>query len=287
MLGLLRIALGIFGPALFCGLLLTGAQRAGAGARTALSGVAFGTAWFAAYVALAGTPAWPSAEKIPAARDWLAWVVLLAALASLLHLTRIPARMLAAITRPVLSAALVVLSLRTWAERSGSWATLGLSFLVILSAWTAADRWIARADGPRAPLALLVAAIGVSLANHLAHSALLGAIAGALAASLAASTILAALVPSFRLLSGARAVIALVLAGCVLDGLVFSDLPLASALLLTGAVLAPGLLDLRGARSEGIGGRGSWKNALLGAALAFVPTALAVWIAWTPGEDLF
>jgi hypothetical protein len=63
----------------------------------------------------------------------------------------------------------------------------------------------------------------------------------------------------------------------------FPRLSVWSALLLCGSLLAPALLDFR--RQDGDRAHGSWKDAALAAGLALVPAALAVWIAWTPGEE--
>jgi hypothetical protein len=283
--GLSEIALGLFLPALFCGLILAAGELREGRLRGVAAGLAFGLSWFAAYLSWAGVPTWPSVGQDPAARDWLAWIVLLAGTSSLLGLAGLPARVLALVSRPVLSAALAGLSLTGWAMRRGSWAGPVVTFLAIWVAWTLAERWIPKAAGPRAPLALLLTAVGTSIASLFAQNAVFASLAGALAACLGASTVLALLSPSFRLETGASAVIALVLAGCVLNDWFFASLPPASGLLLAGSILAPGLLDLGGPREKRA--RASFREVLLAAGLALVPAVLAVWIAWTPGAEAY
>lgn len=281
--GPLEFLLGILLPALLCGGLLAAAQRGGERVRSAGAGLAFGLAWFGAYVYWSGgLPAVPSAERTLPARDWLAWVVLVAGSSWLAVLAGVPAKTLALVSRPVLSAGLAGLSLRILAERSGSYWTPLLAAVSIFVAWRIAERWISAADGPRATLALCLSATGTSLASLFAHNSLIAALAGALAASLGAAAVLALLVPSFRLRSGAIAIVVLVLCGCLLNDVFFASFSRTGALLLVGSVLAPGLLELSSQGS--VQPQHRWRDLLLAAGLALVPAALAVWIAWTPGE---
>jgi hypothetical protein len=275
--GAREIGLGLLLPALLCGVLLLLAWRSPSERlRAAAAGPAFGLAWFAACVAWSGLPAWPSADRTPAAKDWLAWMALLAGLC--------PDR-IARIARPLFSAALAYLLLHARAERTGSWNGVVLAAAATFLAWIGVDRWTRRVTGPRAPLALLVAATGVSLACLFVHSALVASLAGALAACLGAATVVAFLDRGFRLDAGATRVVVIVLAGSLASALAFSfpPLPAASAVLLGASALAPGLLDLR--RRGEPGARGGWVEAIAAAGLALAPAALAVWIAWTPGEE--
>ncbi len=283
--GLLELALGLLLPALICGIALLAAQRGSEAVRFAVSGLAFAVAWFVAHLAWAGWPAWPSHDRTPGARDWLAWIVLACGVSALLVLVGVRANTLARLVRPICSAALPGFSLYVLTQRNGSWATPAVLALVILCVWSLADRWIPHVGGPRAPLALLVTATGVSLACLFCHSALIASLAGALAACLGAAVVLTLLVPTFHLRSSASGAIVLVLAGCLVNVgfFAFPTLPVWSALLLCGSLLAPALLDLRSKRREGA--HGSWKDAALAAGIALAPAALAVWIAWTPGEE--
>jgi hypothetical protein len=253
--------------------------------RFALSGLAFAVAWFVAHLAWAGWPAWPSHDRTPGARDWLAWIVLAYGISRLLVLSGVPASALARLSRPIFSAAVPGFLLHVLAQRSGSWTPSLVVAVATLCVWTVADRWIPRVEGPRAPLALLVTATGVSLASLFCHSALIASLAGALATCLGAAVVLTLIVPTFHLRSSASGTIVLVLAGAIVNVgfFAFPTLPVWSALLLCGSLLAPALLDLRGQKQEGT--HGSWKDAALAAGLALVPAALAVWIAWTPGEE--
>jgi hypothetical protein len=205
--------------------------------------------------------------------------------AALLVLAGVRASALARFARPIFSAALPGLLLYVLTRRNGTWGTPAVLALVILCAWSLADRWIPRVDGPRAPLALLVTATGVSLASLFCHSALIATLAGALATCLGATVVLTLLVPAFRLRESASGAIVLVLAGCLVNAgfFAFPRLSVWSALLLCCSLLAPSLLDFRSRGGERI--HGSWKDAALAAGLALVPAALAVWIAWTPGEE--
>lgn len=278
--GLFEFGLGILAPALLCALLLALALPRSTGAHAALSGIAFGLPAAIAFCAISRRlPAWPTPGRTPAAADWLAWLVLLAALSSLLYLTAVQPRILAISLRLMLAAGIVLLTLARWAVRTDSWPTLAVFFLALAITWTLSDAWIARARGARPPIALAVAALSASLANLLGRSALLAALAGALVACLVAAAILATLRPGFRLPTSATAVIFLVLGGVLIQGCVFSRLPWTSALFVAGSLLAPALLELR-RRSE----IESWKRTLLAAALALLPGALAVWTAWIQYE---
>ena len=279
--GLFEIGLGILLPALLCFFLLAIARTRGAAARATLSGIAFAAPWSIAFCAFfRRLPTWPSAGKSPAASDWLAWLVLLAAIAALLYLASFPPRILAASLRFAFATALVLLTLARWAGRTDSWATLAVAFAALAIVWILADAWIASAEGPRAPIALAVAATSISLASLLGRSALLGALAGTLAACLAAAALLAMLRPRFRLPPSATLVVFLVLGGVLIQGCVFSRLPRKSALLAAASLLAPGVLSLRRPQAAE-----SWRRTLLAGALALVPGALAVWTAWTPSDD--
>jgi hypothetical protein len=282
---LLELSLGLLLPALICGLVLLAAQRGNESVRFAASGLAFSVAWFVAYLAWAGWPAWPSHDRTPGARDWLAWLVLAYGISRLLVLSGVPANALARLSRPIFSVAVPGFLLHVLAQRNGSWTPSLVVAVATLCAWTVADRWIPRVEGPRAPLALLVTATGVSLASWFCHSALIGSLAGALATCLGAALVLTLIVPTFRLRSSASGAIVLVLAGTIVNVgfFAFPTLPVWSALLLCGSLLAPALLDLRGQNKADA--HGSWKDAALATGLAFVPAALAVWIAWTPGVE--
>ena len=284
--GWFEIGLGFLLPVLLCALLIAIANARQERGRSAILGFAFGVPSTLAFVGFYRRfPAWPASGRTPPASDWLAWLVLLASLSSLLYLSSVRPRVLANFLRPGLSAALVLLTLARWAGRSGAWMTLAACFLALLLVWTAADTWIARARGPRPPLALAAAAMSVSLASLFGRSALLGALAGTIAACLVTSAILAVLRPGFRLPASATAVIVLVLAGVLIQGCVFSRVPWSSALLAAVSLLAPGLLELR--RRDSVE---SWKLTFLALALALVPGALAAWIAWQPdagGSELY
>jgi hypothetical protein len=267
--------LGILLPALLCAGLLAVAERGGERWRSAGASLAFGLAWFGAYVYWSGgLPAVPGADRTLPAKDWLAWVVLVAS---------VPSGKLSLVSRPVLSAALAGLSLHILAERSGSYVAPVLCAAAILAVWTLAERWTRASDGLRAPLALCLSATGTSLASLFAHNSLIAALAGVLAACLGAAAVLSLLVSSFRLRSGAIAVVALVLCGCLLNDVFFASFSRTGAFLLVGSVLAPGLLEL--SPMGGAQPAHRWRYALLAAGLALVPAALAVWIAWTPGES--
>jgi hypothetical protein len=275
--GPIDFLLGILLPAIFCGGLLAAAERRGERLRSAGAGLAFGLAWFGAYVYWSGgLPAVPSADRTLPARDWLAWIVLVAS---------VPSGRLSLVSRPILSAALAGLSLRILAERSGSYWTPVLAAASIWFVWRIAERWIAASDGPRAPIALCLSATGTSLASLFAHNSLIAALAGALAACLGAAACLALFVPSFRLRSGAVAVVMLVLCGCLLNDVFFASYARTGAVLLVVSVLAPGMLEL--SPRDGARHAHRWRDVLLAAGLALVPAALAVWIAWTPGETAY
>ncbi|MFN0009110.1 MAG: hypothetical protein ACKVXR_14500 [Planctomycetota bacterium] len=277
----IEIGLGIFLPAVLCGLLLAFARPKGSGGHAALCGIAFGAPWLVSFYVFYGrSPAWPSPERTLTASDWLAWLVLLAAVSCLLYLAAIPARFLAAVLRVGLSAALVYLTLARWAERKGSWAALVACFLAFAVVWTLTDAWVARARAPRAPIALAVAAIAASLASLLGRNAVLGEVVGALSACLVAAAFVPVLRPGFRLPASAVAIVFLVLGGSLMQGCAFSRLPWTSAGLVAAALLAPGLLELRRASDTE-----SWKRTLLAVLLALVPAALAVWTAWIPDES--
>lgn len=277
---LYQIGLGIFLPAVLCALLLAFARPKGAGAQAALCGIAFGAPWAIAFYAFYGRlPFWPSPERTLTASDWLVWLVLLAAISSLLYVSGLSARVLAVLLRVAFSAAVVYLTLAKWAERKGSWTAVAACFLVLAVVWTLTEVWVARARGPRPQIALAVAAIAASLANLLGRSALLGALAGSLAACLVAAALVPVVRPGFRLSASAIVVVFLVLGGTLMQGCAFSRLPWTSALLVAASLLAPGLLELRRtAEAE------SWKRTLFAVVLALVPGALAVWTAYIPDE---
>jgi len=275
------LAQGLLLPGVLCGLLLLVGERGGDRLRGALSGPAFGLVFLAAYAAWSGIPAWPGPDRILPARDWLAWTILAASVASL-ALPLETSRSAAVLFRLVFSAALAGFSLWARAEREGSFASPILVALAILALWILTDRWVLPAAGPRAPLALLLAATGTSLASLFAHSALIASLAGALAAGLGAALAVSLALPALRLRRGATGILVLVLSGCLVNVHFFAQLPLASTLLLASAILAPGLVP--GALKAGTN---RWRSALLGAVCALVPAVLGVWIAWSPDDSAY
>lgn len=268
--GLRDLLLGVLLPAILCWVALLVGRRLVEPAGRALAGVAFGAGYLVAHLSFAGVPAWPSETTTPPARDWIAWTVLAATL-----LAWVPGRGLSSAIRILLAIALGWLSLRT---RAGiSWPVIA-GVCALLAAGTASAPALARrASGLSVPLALIATATGASFANLFSGSALLAQLAGAVAATLGASAAVALRDRRFRLSAPALGIVMLALGGCVLNGALYGQLPAASALLLAGAVFAPWLAEL-----PVLGGPRTWKRV----ALAVVPAAAAVALAWSPSEPM-
>jgi hypothetical protein len=241
----------------------------------ALAGAwALGLAYAIAHVELAGWPAWPSAQRTPSALDWLGWTVIALLPASLLFIAPVRERTLARGLRGVFATAFVLVSLQRWMRASGSpWIALCL-VLVLIAVWEIVDGLVRRSPGPVPILALLVATTCVSVSLLLANSALVAELVGTVCVGLGAAAVASAIAPRFRFSSGAVAVLMLVLAGALENGVLFGDLHWASALFAALALVAP-LAAERMRRTP----RNPWASAAVRAAIAAAFGAGAIAIA--------
>lgn len=237
--------------------------------------VAFGLGFFAGRVLLADWPAFPPVR----AADWHAWITVAFAVAGVLQrwwgarwYTAVPVRVL-------LSAALVVLVLRnlfehTWGRSEGLvW--LGGLTVALTVAWESVERLAAQRPGASLPLALWAVCALAAATFMTAGSALLGQLAGSLAAVCGAALVLAWWAPGLTLAGGAMTVFIPVYVGLILRGYFFGELPYGSAIAMA---IAPAILWLGEQRR--IRFTRPWKAALMRAAIAAVPMAIAWGLAY-------
>ncbi len=261
--------------------------------------VALGAGAIAAQIGIA-VPAFPPREV----NDWLPWLVLAAMLLGLLESThpspawaRWENRLLLAILvlgvvlRPVLGpdwpatwrvvdgeGGLERNLIVVWANRITpshlQWILGGGLILAVLVVWgnleaLAAGRSTAVLGPP-----LLVVAASISAALLLSGCIVFGRIGGGLAAALGAVWVLSWWLPDRLLARGGSAVLVTAYAALLIDGHVYSFLPLSSAFLLAAAPLMAWLGFAGPARRLA-----PWQSSLLAAALALVPGAVAVGLA--------
>ncbi|MBI5369363.1 MAG: hypothetical protein HZA54_20170, partial [Planctomycetes bacterium] len=146
-----------------------------------------------------------------------------------------------------------------------------------LASWVGVEAWSARRPrGVALPLLLLAVASVAAAALAFSGSVVLGQLAGVLAAAAGAALVAGLLrPPAVAHLACALPVLLPLLAVLVLSGHFYSDLPMASALLLAAAPLGAWAGDLPACARRGA----AWSRAAAALALLF-PLAAALALAW-------
>lgn len=216
-------------------------SRAGAAHRHGRWGapLALGGGFFAGYIGIRGFPRFPPAE----ATEHLAYFALAAFVLGLIESARRTPWWLRWPLRAAVCVPLVLVMTRAsrdwdWtAVQAAAW-VVGLT-LVILVAWASAASQAARFPGATSPLILLIATAGSSVALLLTGSLLLAQLALALAVTLFVSALAAwrrpPLSPSLTASDGGVCVALILLAGLLMNGYFYSELPAFAALTLFAA----------------------------------------------------
>ncbi|HVS64024.1 MAG TPA: hypothetical protein VMT85_11050 [Thermoanaerobaculia bacterium] len=251
--------------------------------------LAFAAAYLAAHTAIAGWPPLPAVES----SDWLAWLVVAAALGGIVVHTgalRLADPVLAALLWTGLSATtLRPMLAHTWNRTQGAVA-LGILAFAFTVTWLTAVRLLAAHAGaiqtdltrslrPASALVLAASLGSAGIALGLSATARLGMIAGAAAVVALA---LAATTTVFRgaLLPGLAAVppITTALIGLLANGMLYAELPGLAAAALIAAPLG-GLVALRAA------GLAGWRRTLAAVVATVAVAALALGVAgWQSTE---
>jgi hypothetical protein len=272
---------GVLLPALIAGLVFLAGARAtpsDESPRPVLGALAIGLGYLVAHVAIVSWPPIPGGERQLAARDWIFWFVLAAiVLAPLRGVKRFKR-----IATPIYVALFCVLIFRNTLihvlpDESKSLALrFGLT-LLLYGVWAASERLASRVGGSAVAASLAITGIGVSLSALFSHIASLAMQTGAVVAGLGAAAVLGLIEKRARLPIGAVA-IAMIVYACALVNSAIYDLPRASWILLAASAVAPWLGEtLRFRRNS------PNKKALVDMALAALPAAVAVWLAWSAG----
>jgi hypothetical protein len=228
----------------------------------------------AGHWALRGFPPFPPAESL----DWLFWLAWAAGAAGCLEAAGRSAGWVRFATRALVSAAAVWLILRARLQSSSGLASAGLvaaTGCALLALWALLEGLAERRPGSSLPLVLWTTAAASSVSLVLSGSVVLGQLAGALAAALGALVVVSWWRPAAARFRGAPAVAAVALGGLWISGAVYSELPLASALLLAAAPVAawegeaPAVRRLK-----------PWQATLARFLAALIPAAVAVAIAF-------
>jgi hypothetical protein len=242
--------------------------------------VALGIGYAGGHAMTAGWPTFPPSE----ATQWLPFFALAAMLLGVLDALLRPAGSLRALIWIFFCAGLLRLFLKPkfqygWSLPEGVlWiAGLAVGMLVLASSLDAAVR---RDTSISSPLILTIVACGTGVALMLSGSMLLGQLAMVLAAALGAIVAVALLLPKAVEGRGVVPVAVALLASLWLSGYFYSDLPLASALLLAAASF-PALVLI--SLSEKIP---SWKGLLLRAGIVSIPVAISVFLAFRASPPL-
>lgn len=281
MVGAAALIYGILLPALVAGvLLLLGGRGTPIERRDKplLGALALGIGYLVAHAALVGVPPVPFGDVQLPARDWIAWLVVLAIVTSPLRLVKSFDRWSGAFT----VALLCVLSEHQIVKRHVPEGTVGTiaRFACVVgyySLWVGTERLSRRSSGLALPLALLVAGSGIAVSALLVHIASLAQLAGAVCAGLGAACVVSRLDRNFRLPVGAIAVAMVVFGGVLANAWIY-DLPIGAVVLLLVSLAAPWVSELPVFASRSPTVRG-----LVAAACAALPAAAACWIAQQAG----
>jgi len=200
------------------------------------AGPAVAAGFIAGFVGAAGAPSFPILD----AWKWLFYIALAG---GLLAVVAARAASPPEAIRWTLRAALAAFAVWvTVLDRTVPW--LGGAFVAVMALTWFADGLAQRAGASAFLATMLVVATGTAVANGVANSAMLGQVGGGLCAALGACLVLSWFLPAA--VRGAVALVTVLLAAMTLNGLVYGDLPVASAVLLAAAVpaawLAAGLL---------------------------------------------
>ena len=197
--------------------------------------LALGGGFFAGYVGIRHFPRFPPAE----ASEHLAYFALAGLILGLIESARRTPGWVRWPLRAAVSIPLVLVM--TSASREYDWTAaqaacwvVGLT-LAILAAWASAESQAARFPGASSPLILFVVTAGSSVALLLTGSALLAQLALALAVTLFVSALAAWRRPSLSLSGGGVCVAVVLLAGLLMNGYFYSELPGLAALALFAA----------------------------------------------------
>ena len=137
--------------------------------------------------------------------------------------------------------------------------------------------------GPAMPLVLMVPAIGMSAAQHFAHSYIFAILSGALAATTGALWVVSWFSPRMNLARATIPIYAVVYAGLAFGGMFYAELPKASGLALAVAPLASFIDRVGpwriGRDEDGEPTRGDWKTSLARVMAMLVPIGVAVGLA--------
>ena len=185
-------------------------------------------------------------------------------------LVRLPLRVLIAALAPLLYLKNLV---KNWGP-SEVFEHVGPIALLSVLLWVGLDALARKRPGASVPLALWLAATGLSFALLFSGFAINSQLAGTLAAVLGAATVCAWIWKRSTLAGGAVGVLAIALTTLAAGGLHLSELPPLSALLIAAGPLAAWLAELLGA-----GRMPARRAVLVRLAQVAIPVAAGVWIA--------
>jgi hypothetical protein len=239
------------------------------------AGLALGAGYLAGHV---GTLGWPPFPAQPA-EHWLAWLVPLA-LAAVVSET---APRTSPASRWVLRVAVftAALFLLTGPLREHTWSTgatatwVPLLTLLSLVLWLGIHLGAKRVTGPAPWLALVVVAAGAGAALLLGGSQSLAQLAAGLAAAAGGAFVAALFGVGLPLSPPTALVPGTVLAGLLICGHFYAEVPRVVAVLLTASPLGASLVP-----TSWTEGRGPFATSLLTAAPVAIPVAAAVIAAW-------
>ncbi len=194
-------------------------------------------AFLAGHAAVAGTPPLPPVD----AGEWLFYFVPLAAALSAIEALQKTPEILSRLSRAALVYGLFFLTFRplidmAWGRQKGAFLVLLLSLLV-LSVWQGLVELGRSVRAPALSLSLLAAAACTASALALSGSALLGQLAGVLASALAPFALAALWRPARAPAGSLVAPFLLILGALLAQGVYYSALPAAGALVLLAAPL--------------------------------------------------
>lgn len=240
---------GVLVPALLAGVVLAVGWKAWRSKAEGCDGrwsgaLALGAAFFSAFVLQSGMPAslMPDSSRTPTGLDWLAWLVIPAALLLPLE-SRLPLESKLGrwrhAWRGVVAVVVIRLVLRNafeniWEESEGRIWLAGLVVLYLL--WWALLASVAESrSGATSPLVLWTIATGLAVLSALTGSARIAQLSGALAAGLGAATVISWRRPDLSLSGGATGMAVLLLFGLGMNAHVFSYTETPEILLLAAA----------------------------------------------------
>ncbi|MHC4977983.1 MAG: hypothetical protein ACYTGT_03025 [Planctomycetota bacterium] len=276
------LLLGLLVPALVCGAFIVAAARPrldGGPARGQWGGlVGLTLGYLIAHVAVAG---WPPLQPVDVT-DWIPHAAVAAMVVGLIAWLWPRAVGLHWCLRFALAAgAVVVVTLPTMRH---TWTTVQSVIVLLvlvpamLATWISLDGLARRMSGPALALILLILSGAGSIALVVSKTAKLGQLCAALAAMAGAGLVVAWWNRRSSLGAGAAGVAAVLLGYLWLEGYLYAELPVASAILLAAAPSAAWVAALPAVRKLA-----PWQVACVLAAAVLMPTAAALVIAVVAG----